>query len=204
MIWLLACTEEPVDQPTLVFDLVNASDQVTFASAEALGPHRLRSVRTQTEYHGEEIRTENVEVLLIDWADWDHWQSTQLVNGDVVSQVWVMGGRCIERVGEQFVQRLDGEPYRVQLRNTWNQWDSSIRYFQQGVKWEFSATEEINGRKTKHFKPSFNKNMIPTGAMIPMNFSGNAWVFQPGRPTMTKRGASPRCQSCSKAARAWS
>ena len=113
---------------------------------------------------------------MIDWADWDHWQSTQMVNDEIVSQVWVFGGRCLERVGNKIVERPDGEPYRVQLRNTWNQWDSSIRYFQQGVAWEFVAAEMIDGRKVRHYQSSFDRDLVSKGELTPKEFTGNVWV----------------------------
>ena len=79
-------------------------------------------------------------------------------------------------VCSKIVERPDGEPYRVQLRNTWNQWDSNIRYFQQGIDWEFVAAKTIDGRKVRHYQSSFDQNMVSNSALHPKEFTGNVWV----------------------------
>ena len=63
MIWFLACTEPSVEQSPLELNLVRHR-QVTFESAEALGPHRLRSVRKQSST--ERTLEQRVQSLLID------------------------------------------------------------------------------------------------------------------------------------------
>lgn len=177
LLWL-ACTstDSTVESTKPEMTLVEASQAVTFASSEALGAHRLRSVRKQREFHGEDVRSTTTEVLLIDWADWDHWQVTQMVDEEVVTQVWVVDGRCVERINDRFVERPDGEPYRVQLRNTWNQWEMLMRPFTEHVEWTFAATSAISERKTKEYTASFTRPPLSNTGLYPKDLSGTIWV----------------------------
>lgn len=177
LLWL-ACTstDSIVSSTKPEIALVEASQAVTFASSEALGAHRLRSVRKQQEYHGEDVRSATTEVLLIDWADWDHWQVTQMVDEEIVSQVWVVDGRCVERSNDRFVERPDGEPYRVQLRNTWNQWEMMMRPFTEHVQWTFVDTSMIEDRKTKQYTASFTRPEMGNTGLYPKDLNGTIWV----------------------------
>ena len=156
--------------------LMEASQQVVFASTEQLGPHRLRSVLNQTEYHGEDIRNQHKEVLLIDWMDWDHWQATQLVDDEVVSEILIMDGACLERVGPKYVERPDGEPYRVQLRSMWNQWDSVVRSFEPNTTWTYQSTMTIDGRKVQQYSAAHVAPSKSSATLFPKRFEGNVWV----------------------------
>lgn len=178
ILWWLACTsgDDTVQQAVPEVTLVEASQAVTFASSEALGAHRLRTMRKQQEYHGEDVRSETTEILLIDWADWDHWQATQMVDDEIVSQVWVVDGRCVEGMNGRFIERNDGEPYRVQLRNTWNQWEMMMRPFVQHVEWTFVQTDIIEDRKTKQYQASFTRPTEGHNGLFPKDLSGNIWV----------------------------
>ena len=141
---------------------ITASKEVIFASTELLGPHRFRSVFEQTEFHGEDVRNTHREVLSIDWVDWDHWQATHMVDDDVVMQVIIMDSICLEQVSGQFVKRPDGEPYRVQLRSMWNQWDSIMRHFEPHSTWTDNGTSTME----KPHCTSLHRCLYRTGQYI--------------------------------------
>ena len=178
MLWLwLACTNEgsnQIEEPEKT--LISASQEVIFASTELLGPHRFRSVFEQTEFHGEDVRNTHREVLSIDWMDWDHWQATHMVDDDVVMQVIIMDSTCLEKVSGQFVKRPDGEPYRVQLRSMWNQWDSIMRHFEPHSTWTDNGTSTMENRTVHHYTAVFTEPDNISVGLSPMELDADVWV----------------------------
>ena len=178
MLWLwLACTNEgsnQIEEPEKT--LISASQEVIFASTELLGPHRFRSVFEQTEFHGEDVRNTHREVLSIDWMDWDHWQATHMVDDDVVMQVIIMDSTCLEQVSGQFIKRPDGEPYRVQLRSMWNQWDSIMRHFEPHSIWTDNGTSTMENRTVHHYTAVFTEPENPSVGLSPMELDAEVWV----------------------------
>ena len=178
ILWLwLACTGEDstkVVEPERT--LLTASQEVIFASTELLGPHRFRSVFEQTEFHGEDVRNTHREVLSIDWMDWDHWQATHMVEDDVVMQVIVMDTQCLEQVSGKFIKRPDGEPYRVQLRSMWNQWDSIMRHFEPYSVWTDNGPSVMEGRTVHHYTAVFTEPQNAVVGLTPMELDAQVWV----------------------------
>ena len=178
MFWLwLACTG---DESTKVVEpektLLSASQEVIFASTEVLGPHRFRSVYEQTEFHGEDPRNTHREVLSIDWLDWDHWQATHMVDDEVVMQVFVMGSKCLEQVSGKFIERPDGEPYRVQLRSMWNQWESVMRHFEPHSTWIDNGTSTMEDRTVHQYTAVFKEPKDPSHGLTPIELNAQVWV----------------------------
>lgn len=178
MIWLwLACTgDEQTKVSTPEETLIAASKEVIFASTEVLGPHRFRSVYTQTEFHGEDVRNQHREVLSIDWMDWDHWQATHLVDEDVVMNVMIMDSQTLEQVSGEYIKRPDGEPYRVQLRSMWNQWDAVMRHFEPHTTWTDNGTSTIEGRTVHQYTAVFAEPAKTPVGLIPIELSAQVWV----------------------------
>ena len=178
MIWLwLACTgddQKTVSEPDQT--LISASKEVIFASTEVLGPHRFRSVYEQTEFHGEDVRNQHREVLSIDWMDWDHWQATHLVDEDVVMNVLIMDSQTLEQVSGTYIKRPDGEPYRVQLRSMWNQWDAVMRHFEPYTTWTDNGTSQIEGRTVHQYTANFTEPEKQPVGLIPIELSAQVWV----------------------------
>ena len=178
MLWLwLACTGEDstkVVEPART--LLTASQEVIFASTEVLGPHRFRSAFAQKEFHGEEVRNTHREVLSIDWLDWDHWQATHMVDDEVVMQVIIMDSQCLEQVSGKFVKRPDGEPYRVQLRSMWNQWDSIMRHFEPHSTWTDNGTSTMEERTVHHYTAVFKEPQDSTVGLTPRELDAQVWV----------------------------
>ena len=178
MLWLwLACTGEDstnVVEPSKT--LLTASQEVIFASTEVLGPHRFRSVYTHTEFHGEDERNTHREVLSIDWMDWDHWQATHMVDDDIVMQVIIMDSQCLEQVSGKFVKRPDGEPYRVQLRSMWNQWDSIMLHFEPHSTWTDNGTSTMEDRTVHHYTAVFKEPQNSTVGLTPRELKAQVWV----------------------------
>lgn len=178
MLWIwLACTDDSTQTPVETEQtLISASKEVIFASTEVLGPHRFRSVYRHKEFHGEDVRNEHTEVLSIDWMDWDHWQATHMVDDEVVMDVMVMNSKTLEQVAGKYVERPDGEPYRVQLRSMWNQWDSVMRHFEPHTTWTEQGTSTMEDRTVHQYKAVFAEPTKPPVGLIPTELDSKVWV----------------------------
>ena len=137
--------------------MITASQESNDLLPQKYCPHRFRSVYEQTEFHGEDPRNTHREVLSIDWLDWDHWQATHMVDDEVVMQVFIMGSKCLEQVSGKFIERPDGEPYRVQLRSMWNQWESAMRHFEPHSTWTDNGTSTMEERTVHQYTAVFTE-----------------------------------------------
>lgn len=155
---------------------MEASHQVIFASVEKIGSHAFQASYQQKEFHGEEIRSTHEEVLEISWQDWDNFQSRRTVDGETVSSIIILDSQTWDFQAEKWEKRRDGEPYRVQLRNTWNQWDSVMRHFEEYVEWIPDGDETVEGRKTKRYKAKFIKPQDVKRGLRPTKFRALVWV----------------------------
>ena len=174
---LLGCssgTSEKNLSPTE--ELVKASEQVIFASVEKVGPHRSVSTFDRKEYHGEDLNSEHQEILQIVWKDWDNFQYIQTVDKEVNSDVVISNLITWEYSAGRWNRRQDGEPYRVQLRSIWNQWDNVMRHFVDHVTWTPIAQEVIEGRKTQKYVAEFTKPEDSSKSLRPISFDGTVWV----------------------------
>jgi len=174
---LSACTS---DQDTVKTEaaktLMEASTEVIFASAEALGPHRLRTVLTVTEYHNGAQSSEHQEIQIIDWVDWDNWHVERSVDNETVEDVWIVNGQTFEKRSGSILAKRDGEPYRVQLRNTWNQWESTMRPFNAVVSWEKQQQETLFDRKSQVYQGQRDPNKVQSASLKVKNFTSTIWV----------------------------
>lgn len=177
LIFALGCWDSPTEEKAKeTTELVKASHEVIFASVEKIGQHSFQATYLQEEFHGEDVRTEHEEVLEISWQDWDNFQAKRLVDGEVVSDIIIVGSQTWDWQSEKWEKRRDGEPYRVQLRNTWNQWDSVMRHFEQHVEWVSDGEEVVQGRKTKRYKANFTKPEALKASLRPAEFQAMVWV----------------------------
>lgn len=175
--WYIACADTTKEQSSNVEEqLLLASETVIFASAEQLGPHKLQTVYAQQEYHGEDVRSASKEIVDMDWVDWDNWHVKRMVDDEIVSNVWIFAGKTIEQQGQHYVEQVDGEPYRVQLRSTSSQWDSVIRPFQPYILWKFQAKQEMDGRVVHMYTAEFTEPDIKKTGVHPLRFAGTVWV----------------------------
>ena len=177
LIFLGGCWDaKPNVAPEEPSKLMEASHQVIFASVEKIGIHSFQATYQQTEFHGEDIRSEHEEVLEISWQNWDNFESKRTVDGEIVSNIIITDAQTWDWQSQQWVRRRDGEPYRVQLRNTWNQWDSVMRHFGEHVEWILDGDEVIEGRKTKRYRALFTKPERVKVSLRPIEFQGMVWV----------------------------
>jgi hypothetical protein len=176
LICLLACADTTEKEVVKEISLMEASHQVIFASVEKLGKHDFQATYQQQEFHGEEEKAKHEEILEIKWQDWDHFQSRRSVDGEVASNVIISDLGTWDWHGGKWVERSDGEPYRVQMRNTWNQWDSVIRHFSEHIEWVLDGEEVIEERKTKRYKAKFTKPETVKSSLRPTQFQGTVWV----------------------------
>ena len=176
LILMLACGDSSEKEVVTETSLMEASHQVIFASVEKLGKHDFQATYQQQEFHGEDERAKHEEILEIEWQDWDHFQSRRLVDGKIVSNVIISDSGTWDWHGGAWVERSDGEPYRVQMRNTWNQWDSVIRHFSEHIEWVLDGEEVVEKRRTKRYKARFTKPETVKSSLRPTQFQGTVWV----------------------------
>jgi hypothetical protein len=174
---ILSClTGSERDASTPEEALVKASETVIFASVEKLGPHRSISTFQRTEFQNDDELSQHEEILQITWKDWDNFRSTLKVDQEIASDVLINNFETWEFSGGQWKRRVDGEPYRVQLRSTWNQWDDVMRHFSEFVEWEKVTVETIESRSTKKYVARFTKPEKTTSSFLPISLEGTVWV----------------------------
>lgn len=175
IILLAACTEQsPEEEVTLA----QASEQVTFASVENLGPHTYLATSSRTETRlGRELSHHEEEVE-IRWEDWDNFAHQRTVDGRTVSEVIVSEGVAYSRrLGGPWKRRSDAESKRVELKTTWNAWEQSASAFGDQLIMTEVTADEIEEREARHFTLSLSA--IPyegDGAIAPLALSGDLWV----------------------------
>ena len=69
-----------------------------------------------------------------------------------------------------FVERPDGEPYRVQLRSMWNQWESAMRHFEphstSGQTMERPQWKIVQCISTRLYSKSQKEHRMDSGADV--------------------------------------
>ena len=175
---LLACSEPsppPVEQK-----LAEASEEVIFASVENLGPHLYLSTLVREELRGERLESRHVEAAEILWEDWDNFSHRRLVDGRPVSELVVVEHRAWKRrAAGEWSRKADAEPYRVQLRSSWNAWEQAIAPFQDAIEWESVAIEELEGRETQRYRiflAEGEKDAVRSRGLVPVSLEGEVWV----------------------------
>ena len=204
MIWLVACQEAPVEQQEI--ELASASMEVTFASVEQLGPHRYEALIKRSELQGERLDGEHTEFLKIDWLDWDNFHIERRVDGVVVQNVCVInhvawkyrGQKNQSRSNKQkneegrqrlksdiqqrnepggmWAQRPDAEPYRIELRSSWNSWEQLLASFQDDLLFKPTVLESTEGRRVQQYTLDYTPPEASTDRLVPRALSGEVWL----------------------------
>lgn len=187
-----ACTPDPSADVVLPpLTQAEASEQVTFASTEQLGPHRfLATIRRVEERAGREV-SQHEEVVDIRWESWDRFSHRRLVDGKPVSEsVVVDGSAWRRRQGGRWEEGADAETDRQQLRLTWNAWEQAVGPFGDRVILTREGLETVEGRRAIRYAVSLAPSVAeqlqqgadgprrrrPTSSFAPTALSGSLWV----------------------------
>jgi hypothetical protein len=176
---LLSCSEPPPPPPGQ--QLAQASEQVIFASVETLGAHLFRSTSTREELRGERLESRHVESVEIRWQDWDNFSQRRLVDGKAVNELIVKDHRAWKkRSSGGWAKKNDAEPYRVQLRSSWNAWDQAISPFKEDIEWLPVSTEELEGRETQRYRLALSARDEgeQSSGLRAIRLEGDVWVDQ--------------------------
>ncbi len=152
---LAACSGRGCREEEPAPDLAEVSEQAQFATVEQLGPHHLLATINRKEYRDDELVSSASETLDIRWQDWDHFLLRRLVDGDIVYAVRVVDGRAWLRRGvRRWDAKDDAEPYRLQLRTTWNAWDEALELFRDRIAYKDLGTGVVEGRPARRYAVS--------------------------------------------------
>jgi len=178
----VACAGDAVPEaPPLT--LAEASEQVTFASTEMLGPHRFLATSTRVESRYDSELSRHEETIEVRWQDWDNFRYERSVDGRSVEAVVVSGGRGWTQRGRSWSSVADAELYRTQLRMTWNAWDQGTRSFGERLALSASEADTVEGRPARRYTVSLAEATVADapgprtqGKMDPRSLSGVLWV----------------------------
>lgn len=150
--WMCAmwvgCGPSDPDAPTLG----DASREVQFESVDRLGPHHyLASIKHRIiRDDGEVDRTD--EAVEIRWQNWDTFEFRRVVNAELQSAVVTVDGRPWSlRSKGRWELREDAEPYRLDLRQSWNAWDQALEPFKERIELEEEGSELFEGRAVRRY-----------------------------------------------------
>jgi hypothetical protein len=144
----LACGPTNPDVPTLG----EVSQEVQFESVDRLGPHRfLASIRHREIRDGGEVDRSD-EAVEIKWQDWDTFEFRRVVNAELQSAVVTVDGRPWSlRSKGRWERREDAEPYRLDLRQSWNAWNQALEPFKERLELEEEGSELFEGRAVRRY-----------------------------------------------------
>jgi hypothetical protein len=148
VIWGVGCGASNPSEPTLG----DASREVQFESVDRLGPHRyLASIRHRASRpDGGVDRTD--EAVEIRWQDWDTFEFRRVVDAELQSAVVTVDGRPWSlRSKGRWELREDAEPYRLDLRQSWNAWDQALEPFKDRILLEEEGAELFEGRAVRRY-----------------------------------------------------
>lgn len=176
---LPGCKPEAPAEPPLT--LAAASTRATFGTVEQLGPHLARASITRTDLRDGKETASHTEVSEIGWQDWDHFRYKRVQDGDPAIEVLVVGGRAWARQGDgPWQARKDPEPFRVQLRTTWDAWDQALEVFGERVQLDEQTAEVVDGRPARRYAVALTA--LPEGTKArkrgfePVRLSGLVWL----------------------------
>ena len=178
MIWLLSCVWVPEETPQA--RLAQASQKVIFASVEKLGVHRYIAQVRRKEYRGDTLVSSHDERVQIDWIDWDNFSYVREVDEREVMNLVVIDHQTWQlKTNGRWQQRPDAEPYRVQMRSSWNTWDQFVAPFEEALVWRDLGVSEEEGRMVQRYELDLTPQKLPQKRnLIPQSISGSVSIDQ--------------------------
>lgn len=178
MIFWLACVWSP--EKTEEERLAEASQDVIFASVEQLGVHRYQAQVRRKEFRGDLKISEHEEQVQIEWVDWDNFSYVREVDSKEVMNLVVVDHTAWQlRKNGSWAKRPDAEPYRVQMRSSWNTWEQVVAPFSEALLWRELGASTLEGREVQRYELSLDTQNIPQRRnLIPKSISGSVAIDQ--------------------------
>jgi len=182
MIWLLACSILPEERPEE--KLAAASNTVIFASVEKLGAHHYEARVRRKELREETITSNHDEIIIIDWQDWDNFRYSRTLDTKEVSSLIVSNHiPWLKNTAQKWSKYEDAEPYRTELRTSWNTWEQYVGRYETLITWKPIEEDIIADRKVTRYELLYQKendapkNTEPTNLTL-SSLSGSIAVDQ--------------------------
>jgi len=153
-----------------------AAAEVTFASLEALGSHRLDArIHTTVRLEGVPPQ-EAVETTSLRWRDAEHWQVSRRRDGVPLNEVLAWEGRAWTSTGgAALAGRGDAEPYRADLSVGWDPWRRALGTTADQLAFRPLGTESIEGRPARLYAVETGQPEGVKGRRIE-RVEGRVWI----------------------------
>jgi hypothetical protein len=165
--------------------LEEASTRATVHTLDSLGSHRMESTLVRRKRHLDAVVEESVEQFVIVWQDWDDFRTRRVRDGKVVAHALVVRGN-LWTLGQEgrLAPGDDAEPYRADLRLSWDPWDESLEAFKERVQLGSPADDTIAERAALRYTVSLLPETRPAGSkappdearLRPLVLVGNVWI----------------------------
>jgi hypothetical protein len=156
--------------------LANASKQVIFASVEKLGMHTYEAILERTEFEdGKELGSDE-EILWVAWQDWDNFHFRRQVDQEIVQDIVVLDHKAWKYKNGEWVEREDAEPYRVELRGTWNAWEQMLSPFEPYMVFTSKGLDDQEDRRAEHYELGIKDPPESAYKLVPTKLQGDVWV----------------------------
>ncbi len=135
--------------------LPQVSDQLTFDSVTRLGAHRLEATCIRRFEAPDGTYTEVQHDTEILWQGWDDFRLRRTVDASLVTDVVVVDGTTWAlSSGDRYGKQRDTEPYRMELRRSWNVWHDALEPFLDNVLLSEAGKGIIEGRRARRYRVS--------------------------------------------------
>ncbi len=169
-----SCTRPPETTPQEA--LASASEDVIFASVEKLGPHSYEAILERVEREEDSELSFSEEILWVAWQDWDNFHFRRQVDQKTVQDIAVVDRRAWKYKNGSWTEREDAEPYRVELRGSWNAWEQMLSPFEPYLIFESKGLESQDGRKAEHYELAMKDPPKSAYKLVPKTLKGDVWV----------------------------
>ena len=171
---IFSCTKPQTTTPQEA--LASASEQVIFASVEKLGMHTYEAILERTEFEDGKKLSSDEEILWVAWQDWDNFHFRRQVDQEIVQDIAVVDHQAWKYKNGSWVEREDAEPYRVELRGTWNACEQMLSPFESHIEFNSKGLDAQEGRRAEHYSLSLKAPPKSAYKLVPTNLQGDVWV----------------------------
>ena len=179
MIWfLLACTCSQPEEEIVEHDQGLTQKEIIFKTVENLGPHFFKAIIDREEYRNDKLSSHHQELVEIYWNDWDNFSFERKVGERTVESIVVIDGKAwMLNPNRMWSKKKDAEPYRVNMRSSWNVWRQLFTPFSGGLVWTSNGITEFEDREAEEYSLSFTSEKRPgEDALKPSSVRGTVWV----------------------------
>ena len=145
-----SCAQPDVEEVSLA----QVSQEIQFQSVDHLGPHAYLASIQRTELRDDVVVTDSQEVFEIRWDGWDDFEVRRSVDGKLASALRVVDAVAWWQRNGRWVNRGDPEPYRQELRMTWNGWEQALDLFRNRVALDQPEDGVVEGRAARRYEVS--------------------------------------------------